>query len=444
MTSTETGAGRPHVVIVGGGFGGLRAAVSLADADVDVTIIDKRNHHVFQPLLYQVATAGLAVSDIAMPLRAVLRRSKNVRVLLGEVEDIDTDTCRVQLYDGSHVEFDYLVVAAGARTRYPRGEEAQYVFGLKTLEDARAIRQRVLTCMEMAESEPDAAQRRALSTFVVVGGGPTGVEMAGALRELAMTNAGMGRGHLSEGDVRVVLVERGDRVLSSFDPPLSESAQRQLEALGVEVETATDLAFEGPGRVAVGGESLRVGAIVWAAGVEPVSLAEKVGPLASDGRVEVAEDCSLPHAPRVFAIGDIAHCTPEGHSEPLPGLAPVAMQQGEHVARQIRRTIAGKDREAFSYNDRGTMATIGRSRAVAQRGKMRLTGTLAWFAWLVVHLVTLVGFRNRMAVFLNWAWHYFTFRQGHRILLPSATQLDRPALDPAPDSAPEPEARRAS
>lgn len=442
MTSTATGAGRPHVVVIGGGFGGLRAAVSLADADVDVTLVDKRNHHVFQPLLYQVATAGLAVSDIAMPLRAVLRRAKNVRVILGEVDDVDAENRYIALRDGSRIEFDYVVVAAGANTRYPRGEHAEHVYGLKTLEDARAIRQRVLTCMEMAEFEPDPARRRALSTFVVVGGGPTGVEMAGALRELAMASAGLGRGHLCHEDVRVILVERGDRVLSSFDARLSTSAKRQLEGLGVEVQTATGLAFVGPGKVEVGGERLSVGAVVWAAGVMPVPLAEKVGPVAPDGRVAVAEDCSLPHAPHVFAIGDIAHWVAPGETQPLPGLAPVAMQQGEHVARQILRTIAGKGREAFRYNDRGTMATIGRSRAVAQRGSLRLTGYFAWIAWLFVHLATLVGFRNRMAVFLNWTWHYFTFRQGHRILLPSAGELDRPVLGPVPGA--EAEARRAS
>ncbi len=428
MSSTISGAERPRVVIIGGGFGGLRAAVSLANTELDVILVDKRNHHLFQPLLYQVATAGLAVSDIAMPLRSVLRGSKNVKVLLAEVEGIDAEARKVILRDAEPIAFDFVIVAAGANTRFPRGEHAKDVFGLKTLEEARAIRQRVLTCMEMAELERDADRRRALSTFVVVGGGPTGVEMAGALRELAKASAGLARGRLSHEDVRVILVELGDRVLNGFSNKLSGLAKKQLEELGVEVRTGTGLEFVGSGRVNVGDETIGVGAVVWAAGVIPVPLAEKVGPVASDGRILVGLGCSLPHASDVFAIGDIAHLVPEGASEPLPGLAPVAMQQGEHVARQIRRTIEGKPREPFRYNDRGTMATIGRSRAVAQRGSMELTGYLAWVAWLVVHLATLVGFRNRMAVFINWTWHYFTFRRGHRILLPAASELDRPEL----------------
>lgn len=432
MSTTPAGRRRPRVVIVGGGFGGLRAAASLAGADVDVTLLDRRNHHVFQPLLYQVATAGLAVSDIAMPLRAVLRDSDNIEVLLAEVTEVDTDARRVVLGDGTALPFDYAVIAAGAKTRLPRGEHAQGVFGLKTLEDARAIRQRVLTCIEMASAEPDSARRTALSTFVVVGGGPTGVEIAGALRELAMANAKLARGRIADQKVRVLLVERGGRVLSAFTEQLSTAAKTQLEELDVEVRTGADLQFVGPGRVALDGEHIDVGAVVWAAGVMPVELAQSLGRTAPDGRVQVAPDCSLPHAPDVFAIGDIAYYVPEGASAPLPGLAPVAMQQGDHVAQQIRRALAGKPRKAFHYKDRGTMATIGRSRAVAQRGALKLTGYFAWLAWLVVHLATLVGFRNRMAVFINWTWHYFTYRQGHRILLPEVGELDAPSFDPEP------------
>ncbi len=433
MRSTISGAGRPRVVVIGGGFGGLRAAVSLTDSELDVTLVDRRNHHVFQPLLYQVATAGLAVSDIAMPLRSVLRKSKNVRVVLAEVDDVDTETRTVVLRDAPDLDYDFVIVAAGADTRFPRGEHAEDVFGLKTLDEARHIRQRVLTCMESAELERDDARRKALTTFVVVGAGPTGVEMAGALRELAKASAGLGRGYVSGDEVRVILVELGERVLSGFSERLSASAKTQLEELGVEVRTGTGLEFVGPGHVKIGGEEVGVGAVIWAAGVMPVPLAEKVGPVAPDGRIHVGQDCSLPSDPDVFAIGDIAHFVPEGETEALPGLAPVAMQQGQHVARQIRRTIDGQPREPFRYNDRGTMATIGRSRAVAQRGKVELTGFFAWIAWLVVHLATLVGFRNRLAVFLNWTWAYFTFRQGHRILLPPASDLDRPALGPGPD-----------
>ncbi|MBV1860586.1 MAG: NAD(P)/FAD-dependent oxidoreductase [Nannocystaceae bacterium] len=401
MTTNFAGSHRPRVVIVGGGFGGLRAAVSLADADVDVTLLDRRNHHVFQPLLYQVATAGLAVSDIAMPLRAVLRDSSNVEVLLAEVAQVDTKGREIILGDGARIPYDFAVIAAGAKTRLPQGEHAGDVLGLKTLEDARAIRQRVLTCIEMAASEPDAARRTALNTFVVVGGGPTGVEIAGALRELAMANAKLARGRIEGQRVRVLLVERGDRVLSGFTETLSDAAKVQLEELDVELRTATSMEFTGPGQVKIGDETMEVGAVVWAAGVTAVPLAKELGDTAPDGRIRVAPDCSLPTAPEVFAIGDIAYLVPEGSATPLPGLAPVAMQQGDHVAGQIRRTLKGASRQAFRYKDRGTMATIGRSRAVAERGSLQLTGYFAWLAWLVVHLATLVGFRNRMAVFIN-------------------------------------------
>jgi len=431
---------RPRVVVIGGGFGGLRAVSTLAGRDVDVTLIDQHNHHLFQPLLYQVATAGLAVSDIAMPLRAVLRKAKNVTVRLGEVTDVDTEAREVVLREGTRIGYDYAVVAAGANTRLPPGDAAEHVHGLKTLVDARAIRQQVLTCLERCELEPDAARRGDLATFVVVGGGPTGVEMAGALRELAKTTPGLGLGELRVDDVRVHLVELGPRVLAGFSESLSASAQEQLEALGVEVHTGIGVEFEGPHRVSIGDRTMNVGAVIWAAGVTPVSLAEALGPVARDGRVQVGPDCSLPHAPNVFAVGDIAHFVPEAGAAPLPGLAPVALQQGEHVARQILRATEGKSRRAFRYHDRGIMATIGRSRAVAQRGSLKLRGTMAWLAWLVVHLATLVGFRNRMAVFLNWAWAYLTYRRGHRILLPSARELQLPA----PESSEDDEARRAS
>ena len=421
---------RAKVVIVGGGFGGLRVADRLANTEFDVTLTDRRNHHLFQPLLYQVATAGLAVSDIAMPLRSVLRKASNVRIVLDEVVDIDRSSRLVKPRDVAPIPYDYLVVAAGAKTRLPSGKPGEQVFGLKTLEDARAIRERVLTCFELAEREDDAQRRAALTTFVVVGGGPTGVEMAGAIRELARTSAGLAKTQLSLRDVRVILVELGERVLAGFNPSLSAAAQAQLEAMGVEVRTEIGVKFcKQPDRVRVGDEEVSVGAVVWAAGVIPVDLAACLGETASDGRVIVGQDCSLIEFPEVFVIGDMAQCQPEGASEPLPGLAPVAMQQGEHVARQVRRSVEGKPREVFKYKDRGTMATIGRSRAVAQKGRFRASGFSAWLAWLVVHLATLVGFRNRLAVFVNWAWQYMTYRRGHRILLPSSERLDQPRRD---------------
>ncbi|MEM6296298.1 MAG: NAD(P)/FAD-dependent oxidoreductase [Myxococcota bacterium] len=435
----------PRVVIVGAGFGGLKTARVLGSSGFDVTVVDRRNHHVFQPLLYQVATAGLAVTDIATPVRDAIGDAPNTRVLLAEVTDVDTDAKEVHLKDAEALPYDYLVVAAGAKTNFHGVEAAQtHGLGLKTLEDARVIRQRVLACLELAEHEPDARARAALTTFVVVGAGPTGVELAGALRELARSSSVGRRQRVQADDVRVILAERGDRVLPQFSEELSATAKTQLEELGVEVRTHAALDVTGPRTVLLDGEVIEVGALAWAAGVKAVPLAAKLGETTRDGRVIVTSDCSLPDAPTVFAIGDIAAFTPKGEERPLPGLAPVAIQQGEFVANRIRDLEAGRPATRFTYVDRGTMATIGRSRAVVQRGRFELGGRVAWMAWLGVHLASLIGFRNRVAVFLSWAWSYFTYRRGHRLLLPPAPQLRRataesnarvPALVPDRDAA---------
>lgn len=421
----------PRVVIVGAGFGGLKTARALASSGFDVTVVDRRNHHVFQPLLYQVATAGLAVTDIASPVRDAIGDAPDTRVLLAEVTDVDTDARTVHLRDAEPLPYDYLVVAAGAKTNFHGVEAAKaHGLGLKTLEDARAIRERVLACLELAEHEPDAEARAALTTFVVVGAGPTGVELAGALRELARSSS-VGRcQRVQVDDVRVLLVERGPRVLPSFSEDLSAIATRQLEELGVEVRTNASLDVTGPRTVRLDGERIDIGALAWAAGVQAVPLAATLGETTRDGRVVVTDDCSLPGVPNVFAIGDIAAFTPSGESRPLPGLAPVAIQQGEFVAARIRDLHAGRPRRRFTYVDRGAMATVGRSRAVVQRGRFELGGRVAWMAWLAVHLASLIGFRNRVAVFLSWAWSYLTYRRGHRLLLPPAPRLKRPAAEP--------------
>lgn len=418
-------------MIVGAGFGGLKTARALSSSAFDVTVVDRRNHHVFQPLLYQVATAGLAVTDIASPVRDAIGDAPDTRVLLAEVTGVDTDTQTVQLRDAESLPYDYLVVAAGAKTNFHGVQAAQtHGLGLKTLEDARVIRERVLACLELAEHEPDAEARAALTTFVVVGAGPTGVELAGALRELARSSS-VGRAQrVQADDVRVLLVERGSRVLPSFSEKLSAVAARQLEELGVEVHTQAALEVTGPRTVRLDGQRIDIGALAWAAGVQAVPLAATLGETLGDGRVVVTDDCSLPGTPNVFAIGDIAAFTPEGHERPLPGLAPVAIQQGEFVARRIRDLHAGRPRRTFTYVDRGAMATVGRSRAVVQRGRLQLGGRLAWMAWLAVHLASLIGFRNRVAVFLSWAWSYLTYRRGHRLLLPPAPRLRRPAAEP--------------
>jgi NADH dehydrogenase len=406
----------PHVVVVGGGFGGLYAARALAGRPVRVTLLDRRNHHLFQPLLYQVATAALNASDIAAPLRSVLRRAKNVTVLLAEVERVDLAARRLAL-DRGEIGYDALILAAGASHSY-FGHEDWEVFapGLKSLEDALEIRRRVLLAYESAEREVDGAEQRALLTFVVVGGGPTGVELAGALAEISRQTIARDFRVIDPTQARVILLEGGPRVLASFPKSLSRRAQQALERLGVEVRTGAIVTRVTADAVWLGGEQIRARTVLWAAGVAAAPLARTLGlTLDRSGRVTVEADLSIPGHPEAFAIGDMSLCRgPSG--TPLPGLAPVAMQQGRCAADNALRHLSGRPSRAFRYRDRGSMATIGRAAAVAVVGGIQLSGLVAWLAWLFVHVMFLIGFRNRFLVLFEWAWAYVSWQRGARLI----------------------------
>jgi NADH dehydrogenase len=406
----------PHVVIVGAGFGGLATARVLAGASVRVTIVDRSNHHLFQPLLYQVAMAALSPAEIAVPIRAVFRDASNVFVLMAEVQSFDLEHQSLALGDGTTLEWDYLVVAAGAETNYyGHPEWSLYAPGLKSIEDAIEIRRRVLVALERAEGAREEAARRQLLTFVVIGGGPTGLELAGAIAELARPIAASDFRRIDPSWIKVVLIEAGDRLLASFDPKLSEKAAGSLAEIGVQVRMQARVTNIDARGVWLGDELIPSSSILWTAGVRANALAARLGaPLDRAGRVVVGDDCALPGHPRVFAIGDIA-CfgTPAG---PLPGVSPVAMQQGRHVARTIVRELGSEARVPFHYLDKGSMATIGRTRAVAQVGRLRFSGLLAWLTWLFVHLWYLIDRRNRLSVFLDWCWSYLTFKHGARLI----------------------------
>lgn len=408
--------GWPHVVIIGGGFGGLQAAKAFGDAPVRITLIDRRNHHLFQPLLYQVATAVLSPADIAQPIRSVLRSQENVEVVLGEVSAIDPEQNEV-LLGTERVRYDYLVVAAGASQAYFGHDEwAPLAPGLKTLEEALAIRRRILLAFEEAELEPDPARRAALMTFVVVGGGPTGVEMAGAIAEIARYSLAKDFRHIDTRQARVILVEASDRILATFPDRLSRRALRDLDRLGVEVRLNQPVTAIGPDTVTLGGEVIPACTTIWAAGVLASPLARSLdAPLDRAGRVLVNPDLSVPGHANVFVIGDLASLV-DARGRPLPGTAPVATQEGSCAAENILRLIAGRQTAPFRYHDRGNMATIGRNSAVADIGGLRLTGFIAWLAWAVVHVLNLIGFRNRLLVALQWLWSYLTFQRGARLI----------------------------
>ena len=408
---------RPHIVIVGAGFGGLSAAYSLSGADADVTVIDRRNYHLFQPLLYQVATAGLSPAQIASPIRAILRRAANVRVVLGRVVGVDKQKRTVALEDRT-IAYDQLVIATGARHAYFGHDEWEGVApGLKKIDDATMIRRRILQAFEHAEVSDDTAARKRLLTFVVIGAGPTGVEMAGAIAELAKVALRNDFRTIDPTEARIVLIEAGPRVLAAFPPKLSAAAQRSLERLGVEVRLGAAVTeCDGEG-VLIGGERLDAATIIWAAGVAASSAAKWLD-VEKDraGRVVVGSDLTVPSHPEIFVIGDTAQVT-DTNGNPLPGLAPVAKQQGAYVARVLRARLAGKPSPgSFRYRDFGTLATIGRGAAVADFGWIQLSGTLAWLLWGVVHIAFLIGFRNRLVVMLDWIWSYVTFQSGARLI----------------------------
>jgi NADH dehydrogenase len=419
------------VLILGGGFGGLYAAFALSRRPVRVTLLDRRNHHLFQPLLYQVATAALSPGNIAQPIRHILRGSPNVRVLLGEASAVDLAARRIVLADGAALGYDFLILATGASHAYFGHDEWRPLApGLKDIDDALEIRRRVLLAFEAAEREADPARRQALLTFVIVGGGPTGVELAGALGEIARDVLVHDFRAIDPRQARIVLLEAGPRLLAAFAPPLAEAAARELAARGVEVRPATAVTRIAPGLVEAGSLRIATETVVWAAGVTASPLARTLGvPLDRVGRVLVEPDLSVPGHPEAFVIGDVAAFLhdPATAGAALPGLAPVAIQMGRHAAENVLEAARGAPSRPFRYRDRGIMATIGRNAAVAQSGRLRLTGFVAWLAWVLIHVLLLIGFRNRLLVMLEWAWAYVTFNRGVRLITGPSGLPGRPA-----------------
>lgn len=413
----ETMRAVPHVVIVGGGFGGLWAARALRDAPVRITLIDRGNHHLFQPLLYQVATAGLSAPNIAAPLRHILRRQRNVTVLLGEVARLEPDAKRLHLGDGRTLDYDRLLLASGATHAYfGRDDWAAHAPGLKTLDDALEIRRRILTAFERAEAEDDPDARAAWLTFAIVGAGPTGVELAGTLAEIARHTL---RGEFRRADprrARVLLLEAGPRVLSSFPESLSDKARRQLETLGVEVRTGVPVKAIDDHGVQLGEERIAARTVLWAAGVAASPLARDLGvPLDRAGRVIVQPDLRVPGHPDIYIAGDLAALQCDGR--PVPGVAPAAKQMGRYIGRAIRARLRGIEPPPFRYRDYGNLATIGRMAAVVDLHGMKFSGLIAWWFWLAAHVFFLIGFRNRLVVLIDWAQAYWSYQRSARIIL---------------------------
>jgi NADH dehydrogenase len=412
----------PHVVVVGGGFGGLEAAKTLAGKPMRVTLVDRRNHHVFQPLLYQVATATLSPGDIGAPIRWILRRAQNVRVLLGEVQTVDVNARRVVLTDGASLDYDYLVMATGARHSYFNHPEWEpYAPGLKTLDDALAMRRRILLAFEQAEREEDPVRRQALLTFVLVGGGRTGVELAGTLAAIAKQTFLLVFRSIDTSRARIVLVESGPSVLATFPESLRDAARTSLARLGVEVHEGTRVVgVDGHGadlESDEGIERIEATTVLWAAGVAASPLVTTLGArLDRAGRVLVEPDLSIPGHPEVFVVGDAAAFLHQGGT-PLPGVVQPALQGARHAARTILDRLAGRPSRTFVYRDLGNMAIIGRASAVADLGWIRFSGLAGWLAWLFLHLVKLIGFRNRIVVLVEWAAAYFTYQRGARLIL---------------------------
>ena len=407
----------PHVVIVGGGFAGLWATRALANDRVRITLVDRRNHHLFQPLLYQVATAGLSSPDIAAPLRHILRSQGNVEVRMGEVTGVDTAAHTVTLADGDALQYDYLLLASGATHAYFGHDEwAKDAPGLKTLDDALAIRRRLLLAFERAEACDDPAERAAWLSFAVVGGGPTGVELAGTLAEIARHTLKHEFRNIDPSHAKVRLVEAGPRVLATFPESLSAKAARQLEKLGVEVVTGTPVSAIDARGYTLGDNFVPARTVLWAAGVAASSLGALLGTERDRaGRVLVQPDLSVPGHPDVFVAGDLASLQQDG--KPVPGVAPAAKQMGAHVAHAIRARMAGEQASSFRYRDFGNLATIGRMAAVVDLHGFKLSGLLAWWFWLLIHVMFLIGFRNRLIVLINWAWAYWSYQRHARIIL---------------------------
>jgi len=422
MTKTLPGGERtqrPRVVIVGAGFGGLHAALALRHLPVDVTVVDRRNHHTFQPLLYQVALAVLSPADIAQPIRTILRRQSNTEVLMDEVTAIDVEERRVSLGSGTQLSYDYLVIATGATHSYfGKNEWATSAPGLKSIEDALEIRRRVLLAFELAERQMQEHGWHPPLNFVVIGGGPTGVELAGAISDIAKLYMRQDFRHIDPSKARVLLLDNGPRVLAAYPEDLSAKAERTLFDLGVEVHTKSHVSNVGPGWVEANGQRIDAAVILWAAGVQASPLGKMLGaPTDKRGCVIVDNNLNPPGLPEVFVLGDLAHFEQDGRQ--VPGVAQPAMQMGDHIGKMIAADLAQKPRPAFRYFDKGDMATIGRMAAVAKVEwpfKAHLSGFFAWLTWIVVHIFFLIGFRNRVAVFSQWVWTYFTFTRGARLI----------------------------
>ena len=425
----------PHVLIIGGGFAGLNAAKGLGGvAGIDVTLVDRTNHHLFQPLLYQVAMAGLSPADIAAPIRSLLSRYRNIRVLQGEILSLDLAR-NVAVADFGDLAFDYLILACGAQHSYFGHEEwEQFAPGLKNLEQATEIRRRVLSAYEAAERSTSPADRKRLLTFVVVGGGPAGVELAGAIGEMSRFTLAKDFRNIDAKLARVMLVESGPRILSTFSEVQAARATRDLEHLGVQVWTNSAVTKVDANGVEVGHERIGAATVLWAAGVRASPLGRAAGlEVDRQGRVVVEPDLSVPGHKNVFVAGDLA-CFTHQTGQNLPGTAPVAMQQGRYLARTIRRELEGEAREQFHYVDKGQMATIGRSRAIVEIGKFKMAGFPAWLLWLVVHIYYLTGFKNRLLVVLQWAWSYISFHRGARLIVNKEWRFHKPELPPPPPS----------
>lgn len=416
----------PKVVIIGGGFGGLWAAKALANKSVDVTLIDRKNHHVFQPLLYQVATAVLSPGEIAQPIRRILHKAKNIEVILGEAVNFDTANNKLMLFDGSQISYDYLIVAGGARHSYFGHDDWERdAPGLKTIEDAVEIRRRVLVAFETAERDAYLTGKQRQLNFVVVGGGPTGVELAGAIADIARKALAIDFKAIDTRKARVMLFEGSDKILGTFGKHLSESAKQQLQSLGVEVHLNSFVTEIEPYRVKVGENWIDCDVALWATGVAASPLGKALG-VETDkaGRVMVEKDLSIKDHQNVFVIGDMAHLLQE-NGEPVPGVSPAAMQMGTATAKNILGELQGKSRKDFVYWDKGTMATIGRRKAIAQFAGLRFKGFIAWMMWLFLHVFFLIGFRNRLAVLFEWFWAYLTRERSARLITGDAEELPR-------------------
>lgn len=419
---------RPRVIIIGAGFGGLSVAKSLANKDVDVSLIDKHNHHLFQPLLYQVATAALTAAEIAMPIRQIMRKANNVAVYMNEINEIDQDKKIVRTIYGREFSYDYLVIATGARHSYfGKDEWSEFAPGLKTIEDAREIRQRVLTAFEKAEMAETEEDRKAYLNFVIVGAGPTGVELAGAIAELANETLRGDFHHITPESARIILIDAAPRILMGFDETLSQKARKQLESLGVEIRLDAMVKNIEVGFVSFGEETLPARTIIWAAGVQASPAGKWLdAEMDRTGRVIVDNHLNVPNDQDIYIIGDTAHYLPEGAEHPLPGIAPVAKQMGEYVANDLLKRIKNNKRSAFKYKDYGSMATIGRNRAIGDINGFKVSGFFGWVMWCVTHIYFLIGFKNRFIVGLRWLLSYVNKQRGVRLIIGGGKISDLP------------------